>query len=40
MRIIILLAILEQVLFSGRGPFLVYFLGIVMGTNETKQPKK
>jgi hypothetical protein len=39
-RIIILLAILQQVLLSGRGLFLVYFLGIRIGTNEIKQSKK
>jgi hypothetical protein len=39
-RIIILLAILQQVLFSGRGLFLVYFHGIEMRTNEIKHPTK
>jgi hypothetical protein len=47
MIIIIQLAILQQALFSGRGLFLINFLGIGMetneigmGTNEINQPKK
>jgi hypothetical protein len=37
---IILLAILQQVLCSGPGIFLVYIIGICKGTNEIQQPMK